>query len=82
VVNSLNSGRSGFPGGGVQTAGIVFGGYNTASTGLTESYNGTSWTNLPSMSTARNVGSGTGSQTAALSSGGSPNTSSNRRMDW
>jgi len=55
---------------GTQTANIVFGGDSGSPTGATESYNGTSWSPAPSMNTARSYLGGAGTQTAALSFGG------------
>jgi len=54
-------------------AALGFGGYlqTGGNTGASESYNGTSWTNTPSLNTARrNLPSGLGTQTAALCVGG------------
>ena len=61
-------------GGGSQTAAIHFGGAKTpgpASQALTELYNGTSWTEVNDLNTARErISSAANSQTAALGSGG------------
>jgi hypothetical protein len=62
-------------GNGLQTAAITYGGYNwgTSTTlNVTESYNGTSWTNVNSLNTARYAHGGSGTQTAAITYGGSP----------
>ena len=59
---------------GAQAAGMVFGGFDAATAlGQTEQYNGTSWTEVGDLTTARGkLGSATaGSQTAALGFGGS-----------
>ena len=59
---------------GTQTAGMVFAGFDAATAlGQTEQYNGTSWTEVGDLTTARGkLGSATaGSQTAALGFGGS-----------
>jgi hypothetical protein len=66
---------------GTLTAGLAFGGYNTAQTAsstVTASYDGTSWTSLPSpgsdTNNARNfTRGGGGTQTAAIFSGGYSN---------
>jgi hypothetical protein len=58
-------------GAGTQTAGLAFGGQPPA-TAATEEYNGTSWTSVNSMNTARSELAGAGIQTAALAFGGSP----------
>jgi hypothetical protein len=58
-------------GAGTQIAALAFGGYNgTANTAATESFNGTSWTTVNSMNTARSSVGGVGLQTAALAFGG------------
>jgi len=60
---------------GIQTAALMFGGYNGTGPGgegaNTESYNGTSWTASPNLNTARYILGGAGTQTAALAFGGS-----------
>ena len=59
---------------GPQTAGMVFGGFDASTAlGQTEQYNGTSWTEVGDLTTARGkLGSATaGSQTATLGFGGS-----------
>ena len=59
---------------GTQTAGMIFGGFDAATAlGKTEQYNGSSWTEVADLNTARGkLGSATaGSQTAALGFGGS-----------
>jgi hypothetical protein len=66
---NLNTTRSGLGGAGTQTAALGFGGYlgPGPTTGVTESYNGTSWTSLPAtMNTARGSGISGGTQTAAI----------------
>ena len=61
-------------GAGTQTAALNFGGSpgNLNITNVTQSYNGTSWSNDTSMSTARNNLGGAGTQTSALAFGGTP----------
>jgi len=72
----LNTARSSAnqAGSGTQTAALVFGGLNPAipgPTGATESYNGTSWTELNDMTTARRDLTGAGRlNTAALAFSG------------
>jgi hypothetical protein len=67
---NLNSARAYSWGAGTLTAGIVHGGYLGApgSTGATELYDGSSWTEVNDLNTARHQGAGAGSgtQTAAL----------------
>ena len=57
---------------GTQTASLAFGGEVPPVTGATESYNGSSWTELNDLNTARYFGAGAGTQTAALMIGGEP----------
>jgi hypothetical protein len=47
-----------------------FGGSSTAATGVTEFYDGTSWTELADLATAEDNTSGLGSGSLALCSGG------------
>jgi hypothetical protein len=60
---------------GSPTASIVFGGATgpdagTSTTGATESYDGSSWTEVNDLNTARYALAGAGTQTAALGFGG------------
>jgi hypothetical protein len=60
---------------GTNTAAIAFGGSTAPFVSLTpsaasESFNGTSWTNTPSLNTARAYTAGCGTQTATLAFGG------------
>jgi hypothetical protein len=66
---NLNTARTSIAGMGTQTAALGAGGETTVYVGTTESYNGSSWTTVNSLNTAR-AGSGTGIQTAALVFGG------------
>jgi len=65
---TLNTGRGGLMVGiiGLQTAGLAVGGQSPGFTTASESYNGTTWTNTPSLSSPRGFGSGWGSNTAAI----------------
>ena len=71
---NLNTARNNIAGtnSGTPTATLAFGGYTgTAQTGATESYNGTSWTEVNDLSTARRGLDGAGStNTAAVAMGG------------
>jgi hypothetical protein len=60
------------PGGaGTNTAALAFGGQTNQNLACTESYNGTSWTAVGAMNTARSeMGSAGASNTAALGFGG------------
>jgi hypothetical protein len=66
----MNTARYGLAGAGTQTAALAFGGYTQTNTAATEEYDGTSWTNNPSLNTARAALAGCGTQTAALGFGG------------
>jgi len=71
---NMNTGRTTGAASGTQTATLAFGGYHP-STGFqtaSESYNGTTWTNTPSLNTGEYLmgGSQQGTTTAALSFGG------------
>ena len=73
---AANTARNGAGGGGVQTATLVFGGYDgSIRTGVSESYDGTSWITQPTMAAGRSaVGSASnGTTTAGLAFGGNPN---------
>ena len=64
---SLNTARHDLGGAGTQTAALAFGGYTTTAVANTESYDGTSWTNVNSLNTARDSGaSSRGSYSSAL----------------
>ena len=74
---NLNTGRNAVGGsrGGTQTATMIFGGEGaTAQTGLTEEFDGSTWTEKADLNTARRAGGGFGTTTAALFSGGVTNT--------
>jgi hypothetical protein len=71
---NLNTGRRNMFGMGVgtNTAGLQFGGRITSTAtniGNTESYNGSAWTEVNDLNTARNIAGGAGTQTAALGFG-------------
>jgi len=67
---NLNTGRGHLFGFGVETAGVVSGGYTTTNLANTEEYNGSSWTAGNSMGTARRGMEGAGVETAGLVFGG------------
>jgi hypothetical protein len=52
------------------TSALCFGGFDTADLALTESWNGTSWTEVADLNTARSTLAGAGIQTSALAFGG------------
>jgi hypothetical protein len=69
---TLNTARYSTGSAGIQTAALAFGGITVPPvTALTESYNGTSWTEVNDLNTARTLGNA-GTQTSALGFGGSP----------
>ena len=69
--SSLGSARYDAGGGGIQTAGLIFGGRSPAipSTNLTEEYNGSGWSAGGNLNLGRQQMFSFGSQTAALSFG-------------
>ena len=72
----INTGRAhmGSRAAGTQTAGLIFGGVNTYpgtnQLAVTESWNGSAWTEVNDLNTARVALAGSGSSTAALAIGG------------
>ena len=73
---NVNTGRyEGVGGSGTSTSGMIFGGQVPAQSALTEIYNGTGWTEVSPLNTARSrVGASTkGTITATLCFGGQPN---------
>ena len=65
---SLNSARRGLAGSGSTTAALAFGGTVTASSALTEQYNGSSWSEEDDLNTARrNLASSVNGSTTASS---------------
>ena len=71
---NLNTGRNGSGGAGIQTASLVFGGGSPDSTGATEQYDGSAWTEVNDLNTARkSLFNGLGlSYSAAVCTGGLP----------
>jgi hypothetical protein len=68
---NLNTARGYMGGAGLQTAGLIFGGNPPSVTAATESYNGSSWTEVNDLNQSRTNNAGFGSYTAAICSGGS-----------
>jgi len=69
--NNMNTARRQAAGGGIQTSALVFGGYISAKTDVTESYNGTNWAEVGDLNTERSLLAGCGaSNTAGLAFGG------------
>jgi hypothetical protein len=55
---------------GTNTASLVFGGLTPSVTAITESYNGSNWTEVADLNTARDMLGGGGTNTSALAFGG------------
>jgi hypothetical protein len=53
VEQCLNTARYDLGGAGIQTSALAFGGIDTANTGATEEYDGTSWTAGDNLNTTR-----------------------------
>ena len=81
---SINSARRGLGGAGsTNTAVLAFGGTDGTNRAYTESYNGSSWTELTDLNTARSFTGGAGVQTAALAfSGATANTETWNGSSW
>ena len=71
-IAEINTARTQGSGAGTQTLGLFFGGYTTTSVANTETWDGTSWTEINDLATARyDMGdAGNGPSTATLGSGG------------
>ncbi len=87
-VSDLNADRISLGGLGTQTAALAFGGfryvggsYYRADPGITESWNGSSWTEVNDLNTARHNLDGGGSSTAGLAACGNP-TASAQSEEW
>ena len=65
---AMNTARDSSAGSGIGTAGLVFAG--SPETVITESYDGSSWTEVADLSAGREGPGGIGTQTAALCIGG------------
>jgi len=87
---SLNTGRRAMSGAGTQTAALGIGGiiqpasppFTAITQAKTESYDGTSWTEVNDLTTARNSSAGNGTQTSALNFGGATPTPSALTESW
>ena len=81
---STNQVRSQAAGSGASSsAALVFAGYTgTAATGKTESYDGSSWTEVNDVNTARRYVSGCGTYTAALCTGGYSSSPEAKNEQW
>ena len=73
---------------GTQTAALLYGGYDysppAGNTARTESWNGSTWTELADLSTARNTGGDGGTSSIAILAGGStpPGSGVNTTEEW
>ena len=81
---SLNTGRRSMGGAGVSSSSALgFGGNSPGGDfANTESYNGTSWTEVADLNTARGNAGGDGTQTSALFFGGTPNPAKTETELW
>ena len=78
----MNTARNMPQGAGTQTAGLAFGGSSPV-TGVTETYDGSTWTEVNDMNTARGQGGGSGTQTSALVyAGEDPSNTRNLTESW
>jgi len=82
-LNDLNTGRQNLAGGGTSTAALAFGGETVTNT---ESWDGTSWTEVSELATARydlNTGGGGATNKAGLAFGGNaPGGKQNATEEW
>ena len=83
---ALNAGRwFGYQNGaGTQTTGLVFGGIQEGGAGYisnTEAYDGSTWSEVNDLNTARNAAGAGGSYTSALIAGGQPATAASEAWD-
>ena len=87
---SMNTGRRSMGGAGISNSSALgFGGNSNPGSppyhvdrDHTESYNGTTWTEVADLNTARGVGGGDGTQTSALYFGGTPNPAKTETESW
>jgi len=80
---NLNTARSfiGSAIGGTQNASLGFAGASPPTSAVTESYNGSSWTEVNDLNTSKEALAGAGNQTAALAFGGNADPSPNPQVD-
>ena len=69
-VSDLNTARDALAGDGTSTLALVTGGHATATTNITEQWDGSSWTEVADMATARWGVAGAGTTTAFVAMGG------------
>ena len=81
--HSMNTARRDFGfAGSSQDGAIIMGGQTTTAVGTTESYDGSAWTTSPSLATARAASTGAGTESSALTAGGSSPTLRNQTEEW
>src|SRR5210317_183408 len=81
--NDMNTGRAAMGSSGTYDTALGFGGYApTSFRSLTESYNGTNWTEVADLNTARGFLGGAGTQTAALAFGGNTPPTTGATESW
>ena len=81
--NNMNTGRASAGGAGTQTAGLGFGGVTPPETDKTESYNGSTWTEVADLQQTGTKLDGFGTSTAAIACGGDiSNSYSDRSETW
>jgi hypothetical protein len=74
-------GSFGRKGGGTSSSSAIMSGSNPT-TNFTEYWDGTSWTEVAEMATARQEGTGGGTATAAIYAGGSPAPTNSNTEEW
>jgi len=82
---NMNTARSQIAGMGIVTAALAAGGYQygpNAYTAVAEEYDGSTWTNIPSMPVTLGFRSGAGTTTAGLAIAGHDNTSPTSTSEW
>ena len=81
---TLNTARMylGSTGAGTQTAAIIFGGEAPGMSALTEEFNGTAWTEVNDLNTARKAIVGAGSQSAAQAMTGGEPSAGDKNESW
>ena len=79
---NMNTARQWVGAAGLQTAALAFGGREPSASNKTESYDGSSWTNVPAtLGTARGAGGFGGTQTAAILSSSDGNSTATEEYD-
>ena len=80
---NLNTARNISGGAGADsTSALAYGGYTTTYVAVTEEWNGTNWTEVNNLNTARRMLAGDGTSTAALGFGGNPPNAAQETESW